>query len=195
MPFVGGPHLNIYNGQTLQFLAARGACRWVIPVEHSREAIGNILRECNAGLTTEILGFGRLPLAFSARCFSARAARRPKDDCGFVCKEAPSGRPLMTQDGKPFLVVNGVQVQSAATQNLLPHIDEIRALGIDIVRISPQVEDTALVIDVARRLIDRAGDNEALLSSLETCQPYGGCDGYWRHAEGMLALHAAAKAQ
>ena len=32
-PFVGGPHLNIYNVPTLQWMAALGLARWVIPLE------------------------------------------------------------------------------------------------------------------------------------------------------------------
>jgi collagenase-like PrtC family protease len=33
-PFVAGPHLNVYNAETLALLAQRGARRWVAPVEH-----------------------------------------------------------------------------------------------------------------------------------------------------------------
>ncbi|MEX2488610.1 MAG: U32 family peptidase, partial [Pseudomonadales bacterium] len=118
-PFVVGPHINTYNSQTLQFLAEQGAFRWVVPVEHSCKVIDQLHRGRPPGLQTELLVFGKLPLAFSARCFSARAAKRPKDHCGFVCMENPDGKPVMTQDHEPFLVLNGIQVQSALTQNLL----------------------------------------------------------------------------
>ena len=39
-PFVAGPHLNIYNLPTLQWLASLGASRWVMPLEmgHSDRA-------------------------------------------------------------------------------------------------------------------------------------------------------------
>lgn len=188
--FVAGPHLNVYNPQTLEILASQGARRWVIPVEHSRDAIDTIRRGCSTQIETELLVFGRLPLAFSARCFSARAAKRPKDDCGFVCRESPDGIPVMTQDHGPFLIVNGIQVQSAATQNLLPYIEEIRTLGIDIVRISPQPDGVATIIDNTRALIDGEGDAAALLQTLEPYQQFGGCDGYWRHSAGMEVLHA-----
>ena len=40
---------------------------------------------------TEAWAFGRLPLAFSARCFTARHHHLNKDDCGFRCLEDPDG--------------------------------------------------------------------------------------------------------
>src|SRR5450830_1192432 len=36
LPFVGGPHLNIYNLPTLQYLVDLGMQRWVMPMEMSR---------------------------------------------------------------------------------------------------------------------------------------------------------------
>lgn len=186
--FVAGAHLNIYNPQTLQYLMQQGACRWVVPVEHSRDAIAAIRRGCSAEIETELLIFGRLNLAHSARCFSARAAKRPKDDCGFVCRQSPNGTPLMTQDHKPFLVLNGIQVQSAATQNLLPYIEEVRALGISVLRIAPQIEGTIDVIDATGKLIDGTGNTERLLQSIEPFEEFGHCDGYWRHRPGMESM-------
>ncbi|HEY9445524.1 MAG TPA: U32 family peptidase, partial [Burkholderiales bacterium] len=35
-PFVAGPHLNVYNPQTLALLAELGARRWVAPIEVTR---------------------------------------------------------------------------------------------------------------------------------------------------------------
>ena len=33
LPFVAGPHLNIYNGDTLRWIAGLCASRWVMPLE------------------------------------------------------------------------------------------------------------------------------------------------------------------
>lgn len=186
--FVAGPSINIYNGQTLNYLAARGASRWVVPVEHDQKAIAALQQSRPDGLETELLVFGRLPLAFSARCFSARAARRPKDDCGFVCRQDAGGKTLMTQDHNPFLVLNGIQIQSAATQNLLWHADEIGAMGIDIARISPQMEGMQKIIATARGIFDGELGKESGLSGISQFQAHGGCDGYWRKTAGMDAM-------
>jgi len=41
----------------------------------------------------EVIAFGRLPLAFSARCFTARALDVTKDQCGFRCIPQPKAWP------------------------------------------------------------------------------------------------------
>src|SRR3989344_3563786 len=70
--FVVGPHINTYNGETLEILAAQGATRWVIPIELSRHMLAELLAQKPAGMETEVFAYGRLPLAFSSRCFTAR---------------------------------------------------------------------------------------------------------------------------
>lgn len=190
IPFVAGPHINVYNGPTLALMASRGAFRWVVPVEHDANAIRNLQLARPAEMQTEILAFGRLPLAFSARCFSARAARRPKDDCGFVCMESPAGKVVMSQERKPFLVLNGIQVQSAATQNLLWHIPDLEKSGIDILRVSPQPEGVPEVVASIQGVLDGELSMRAAQQAVAGFQEYGGCDGYWFKSAGMDAVEA-----
>ena len=80
VPFVAGPHLNIYNLPTLQWISSLGPRRWVMPLEMGRNDLALIQRERPAGLETEVFAFGRMPLAFSARCFTARHRNLPKDN-------------------------------------------------------------------------------------------------------------------
>ena len=42
VPFVAGPHLNLYNGPTLELVAGLGAKRWVMPLEMGRDALARI---------------------------------------------------------------------------------------------------------------------------------------------------------
>jgi collagenase-like PrtC family protease len=135
--FVAGPHLNVYNAASLAVLADSGASRWVPPLELSRDALAALQAARPEGIETEVFAFGRLPLAFSARCFTARAHNRPKDDCGFRCADYPDGMLLKTQEGEPFLVLNGIQVQSAGTHSLVAHLQALAALGVEVLRISP----------------------------------------------------------
>ena len=95
------------------------------------------------GVECEVFAYGRLPLAYSARCFTARNLDLAKDDCGFRCIDYPDGLALATQEGRPFLAINGIQTQSAATHNLLPVLHELVDDGIDLLRISPQSRGTA----------------------------------------------------
>ena len=62
-----------------------------------------------SSIPLEVLVFGRLPLAISARCFHARAEDRTKDGCQFACKADPDGRLIRTIEGIPFLAMNGLQ--------------------------------------------------------------------------------------
>lgn len=182
VPFVAGPHLNIYNAGTLEWFAGQGATRWLPAVEASREIVLEMQAARPAGMQTEMFVFGRMPLAFSARCFTARAQNRPKDECGFICGDYPDGITLYSREDQPFLTLNGIQTQSAAVQNLLPHIGALRSAGVDILRLSPQSQDFPAVIRAFRAALD-SGD--AATSFPEPSLPGGYCDGYLRGEAGI----------
>lgn len=180
--FVAGPHLNIYNSDTLAVFASFGASRWVAPVEMSRARIAAVLAERPPGLEAEVFAWGRLPLAYSARCFTARHFNLKKDACEFRCLGAPEGMTLNTREGTPFLTVNGVQTQSAAVHSLLAHVGEAAALGVDILRISPQPAHTGEVLACFRAALAGqpvASEHTAALTTAPLC------DGYWRGVSGI----------
>ena len=184
-PFVAGPHLNIYNQPTLQWLAGLGASRWVIPLEMKRDDLALLQRERPDGLQTEVFSYGRMPLAFSARCFTARHHDLPKDDCRFSCMEDPDGLMLKTREGEEFLVLNGIQTQSARVYNLVDQLAGMEEIGVDVVRLSPQSIDTQGVIavfDAARRRAIAPAD---ALRKLESLMPAAGCNGYWHGRAGL----------
>lgn len=140
IPFFTGPNVNIYNGRTLALLAKQGLHCWVPPVELSVTLIADILAEyrelSNIEIETEIFAYGRLPLAHSARCFTARHHDRPKDACGFVCLEHPEGLRMKTRENEPFLRLNGIQVQSDAV-HCVRDIKGLKQLGVNALRLSP----------------------------------------------------------
>lgn len=182
--FVTGPSVNIYNGHSLQLLADKGLKRWVLPVELGLEALQALQAQRPAGVETEVFALGRLPLAYSARCYTARSHNLPKDDCQFKCLEYPDGRMLKTQEGQEFLVLNGIQTQSALTHQALEQVPELQALGVDVLRISPQSRDTLRIVeifDAARKGVDLEPLREELLGLL----PLGACNGYLVEKAGM----------
>jgi collagenase-like PrtC family protease len=183
-PFVAGPHLNVYNAPTLAFLAELGAVRWVPPLEMPRTALAAVLAEKPAGIATEVFAYGRMPLAFSARCFTARHHDLPKDDCQFRCLDHPDGLTLATREGQPFLVLNGIETQSFRVQNLLPELPVMRRLGVDAVRLSPQSERVDEVIACFRAALadDAAAADAAALAPLMIAPP---CNGYWHGRPGQ----------
>jgi collagenase-like PrtC family protease len=190
-PFVAGPHLNIYNTPTLTLFAGLGARRWVMPLEIGRSQLLELHAVRPAGVETEVFAFGRMPLAFSARCFTARNLNLPKDDCRFSCLQHPDGLLLNTREGQPFLVLNGIQTQSAAVHNLVAELDDMHDIGVDVARISPQSTGTMQVIaafDAMRcGAIDGAEANRRIAPHLVGAP----CDGYW-FGEPGIALHGAA---
>ena len=197
-PFVAGPLVNIYNTATLHKLAALGLRRWAMPVELSRDTLAAMQADRPDGVETELFAFGRLPLALSARCFTARAHRLPKDDCQLRCLDYPDGMLLSTQEDTRFLALNGIQTQSARTYSLLHAIDDARRLNVDLLRISPQSLHTAEIVQIFDDVLHERRAIADAHSELTGYMPVGPCDGYWRGVSGLTwggGLETASAAQ
>ncbi len=185
--FVAGPHLNIYNEATLATFARYGMKRWVPPLEATRTLVQTLHASRPAGVETEVFAYGKLPLAFSARCFTARHYELNKDDCQFKCLDHAEGLTLKTREGQDFLCINGIQTMSAQHYNLLHEVPDLLAMGIDALRLSPQQQHMADIIaafDAARRGEVVAGD-----PAWASC---GHVDGYWFGDAGIRQHHTAA---
>jgi collagenase-like PrtC family protease len=190
--FVAGPHLNVYNPQTLAFITGLGAGRWVAPVEMTRDMLAGMVKTVPEGVETEVFGYGRLPLAHSARCFTARRNNLPKDDCRFTCMEHPDGLELKTREGEPFIVMNGVQTQSALVHSLSAELETAEKLGIDVVRISPQSAHTLQVIELFDGQLKRLISSAEATTALEELAPARLCNGYWYGKPGRDRIEVAA---
>jgi collagenase-like PrtC family protease len=184
-PFVAGPHINIYNADTLEILAQQGATRWVMPVELSRQLLQELLANKPEAVETEVFVYGRLPLAFSSRCFTARRHNLPKDDCRFLCLEHPHGMTLSTREGQPFLALNGIQTQSASIHNLIGELDDMRRLGVDILRTSPQPEHTGQIAATFRAALDGVMNATEANAALAPWLFDAPCNGYWHGRPGI----------
>jgi collagenase-like PrtC family protease len=183
LPFVGGPSLNVYNHVTLRLLMQDGLQRLVLGVEQGRAVIEQFRASGERLPELEVTAWGRLPLAYSARCFTARALDLAKDDCGFRCIEFPDGLPLADREGEAFLTINGIQVQTAGRCDLGPELDELRAAGVELLRLYPQRDGLAEVVARFRRaLVERT-----------TLPRLGQENGYWHGTSGMLLAEAASK--
>jgi collagenase-like PrtC family protease len=183
--FVAGPHLNIYNEQTLAFFAAQGAKRWLPPLELDGKAIETLHASRPAGMETEVFAFGKLPLAFSARCFTARHYGLNKDDCQFKCLDHPDGMLVNTREARAFLTLNGIQTMSAQTHSLLMQMPQLLALGIDAVRVSPQATHSFDILDA----FDRARRGEPVEDSAAWA-PAGLVNGFWFGRAGTASVGA-----
>lgn len=183
--FVAGPHLNIYNEATLATFARYGMKRWVPPLEAPRTLIETLHKSRPTGIETEVFAFGKIALAFSARCFTARHYELNKDDCQFKCLDHAEGLTLKTREGQDFLTINGIQTMSAQSYNLLHEMPDMLAMGIDIVRLSPQQQHMPAIIaafDAARR-------GEAVAVDSSGWNASGLVDGYWFGEAGIVQRH------
>lgn len=189
-PFVGGPFLNIYNAYSLSRFQALGMTRWVPPLEMPRATLVELLASTSERRPeTEIFAHGRIPLAWSARCFTALHHGLSKDQCGLRCIEDPDGRAVHTRDGQRFLTINGIQTQSGRVCNLLPHWADLRAAGADLLRVSPRMEGTPALLRTLRQVLDGSTSAEHLVNTDEDC------DGYWFGGAGMAHMPAKRTAE
>jgi collagenase-like PrtC family protease len=183
--FVVGPHINTYNSQTLDMLAELGAKRWVMPVEMSRQMLSDILAVKPQDMETEVFVYGRLPLAFSARCFTARHYNLPKDDCQFRCLDHSYGLTLKTREGQPFLALNGIQTQSSSIYNLVAELESLKQAGVDVVRVSPQPFHTEKILALYRQRLDGSLSGTEAGQQMARLMPDEPCDGYWHARAGI----------
>ncbi|MBD5804333.1 Peptidase family U32 [Azoarcus sp. Aa7] len=182
--WIAGPTLNIFNPQTLSMLAEAGATRWMAPPEMSGAVLAELLASGAPAIETEVLAWGRLPLAHSARCFTARHFNLQKDTCEFRCLGMKDGLVLRTREGEPFLTLNGVQTQSARVHNLLGDLPQLRDTA-QVLRVSPQGDDTVRVLELFRDAIagklspqDAFGQSKALMVEAP-------CNGFWHGRPGV----------
>lgn len=183
--FVVGNTINIYNNQSLQYMAELGMSRWCVPVELGKTEIQSMLEKLKSlQIEIEYQVFGRLPLAVSARCFTARHHQLPKDNCQFKCLEDEQGILLETQEGDSFAQINGIQIQSAKVTNLVSRWNELADMGVDIARIVPlSAEDTLEVIEHIETMISNQNTTQGVDDLFNG--KYEFCNGYWLQVEGM----------
>ncbi len=191
--FVAGPFLNIYNAPALELIASQGAVRWVMPLEMGRAGLAQLQQDRPRGLETEVFAFGRLPLAFSARCFTARNRNLPKDNCQYVCMDHPDGLLLETREGQGFLTINGIQTQSAWIYTLLHELRDLESLGVDVIRLSPQSRDMGEVLRLYRDVADGRQASTVAHEQLLELLPSSACNGFWHGRPGLDMVSPASE--
>lgn len=186
-----GPMMNVYNEETMVHLASRGATHFTLPPEMPGTVVAVMAQRAQAlGVNIEVQAFGRIPLAISARCFHARAHRRSKDECQFVCGEDQNGLTLTTLGDEKLLVINGVQTLSYGYLNLVAEIGDMQALGVDHFRLMPHWTDMVAVSNIfADCLAGRSAGAEAMerFAALDV-GPF--INGFWHGVAGHRYLDA-----
>ncbi|QIR13810.1 U32 family peptidase [Shewanella aestuarii] len=180
VPFVCGPAINLYNRSSIDLMHNLGMTRFVMPYELSQKWLENVLRDNKPTFETEVFGYGYMPLAHSARCFTAKHHQQPKLDCKIVCQQYPKGLLTQTQESQPLLRLNGIQTQSAARLNLIDQIPVMAQIGVDYWRLSPSsISDIELINQIT------ASDLTQLASIPPENDTANECNGYWFSKPGM----------
>ena len=188
IPIVAGASLNIYNEATLQVFRELGAYRWVAPAELAHDKVAAIALS-EPAIETELFAWGKIPLAYSSRCFTARHYNLNKDSCEFRCLDHEHGLTMNTREHKPFLTINGIQTMSYGSQMLLPHHEDIAAAGVGVLRLSPQLIEMPRIIELHRAVLDGATDADTACAELQEYATGTPVDGYWRGQPGIEAVH------
>lgn len=178
-----GPHITSYNVPTIEFLRSIGTSRLVFPVELSVESMKIIAGSCD--IETEAFAYGNLPLAFSWRCYTSRAFGLLKSNCKHDCRKFPEGMLIEDLDRKPLFKLNGTQMMSAKCSNLIREVDDFIEAGINTLRISPQFNVTAKVVDIFHKRIEGELDADEAMKRLVPLEKIGFCNG-WHHGRAGL---------
>jgi len=156
--------------------------RWLMSVELSGDWLKTMLSQAvdeniREQFECEVFSWGYLPLAYSARCFTARSENRPKDDCQYCCINYPQGRKMNSREGEQVFVLNCIQTMSAYQYNLINEVTQLNDMGVDIMRISADSEQAFTQLDKFKTqlLTPKA-------YSLETDKE---CNGFWHQIAGM----------
>lgn len=136
-------------------------------------------------IETEVFAYGKLPLAYSARCFTARHYNLPKDDCQFRCLDHADGLTLSSREGEAFLTLNGIQTQSAGVYSLIGELPSLRELGVSTLRLSPQSHHMGRVVEAFHAALS----GTALPADLARFMPGKPVDGYWHGKAGLEYAH------
>ncbi len=185
LPFVAGPAINCYNLSTLKVLIKQGMMRWVMPVELSGDWLKTLLLQAEQenirqSFECEVFSWGYLPLAYSARCFTARSEDRAKDDCQYCCINYPQGRKMNSREGQNVFVLNGIQTMSGYQYNLINEVNEMEKIGVDIARVSADSKMAFTQLSAFKRQLE----NKQTVGLIKNEQ----CNGYWHQIAGMSTV-------
>jgi collagenase-like PrtC family protease len=177
-----GPHITTYNTDDIAFLRRVGVTRVTFPVELPDAAI-----EYNAqksGIFTEVFAHGKVPLAFSWRCYTSRAFGLKSSNCEFDCRKYPDGMEINSLDDEPIFTINGKSILSNNTYTLIDSVDELKSMGVGALRISPQSENTGEVIMIFNEKINGSIGGDEALARVREISGQELCNGWFRGKAG-----------
>ncbi|MEW6188986.1 MAG: U32 family peptidase [Actinomycetota bacterium] len=169
-PLTLGSFFNVYNPQSARFLLKYKIRRIVFPVDISMNTMEKMCQEID--IPFEVVVYGNFPIAFSWRCYTARAFGSLRRGCGFKCYEVKN-LPQATLEGEPLFMMNGPAVYNGKTYCLVSHLKGFREVGITSIRIESTPENVVEVVDIFKAVIDGKISPALAEEKLAPLSPYG----------------------
>ncbi|WP_153915227.1 U32 family peptidase [Shewanella sp. TC10] len=185
LPFICGPTINNYNRTSLDLLHSMGMSRFVMPYELSKAWLNQVINHPNKpNFEVEVMGHGFIPLAHSARCFTAKHFGLSKDNCDTICQQHPKGILAQTQEQQNLLRLNGIQTQSAASIDLTQELMVMEQMGVDYFRVSPSSLECLNIVNALANELSSNTEDKVCSPQLSTANSQA-CNGYWFGQAGL----------
>ena len=92
---------------------------------------------------------------------------------------------MRSQEEDEFLTINGIQTQSATTCSLIDALPEMAAMGVDVIRLSPQSQRMAEVVEVYAGVLSGGISLKDGGERLQKLALSGLSNGFWYARPGM----------
>lgn len=152
--FICGNGIHIYNNHSFKLMTSMGMFRWQPPNELDLNSVIKI--SDNTPVATEITIYGKKILAFSARCFSAYAKNKNRENCSFACKNGENE--LKTLDGNKILTTNGPIVMPTNPVDLTSfdqNTENNHIKDMEILRIIPTETEPEKQMEIINTVINK----------------------------------------
>lgn len=191
LPFICGPTINNYNRASLDILHKMGMQRFAMPFELSKSWLKTVIGEGEntPQFEVEVMGHGYMPLAHSARCFTAKHFNLSKDNCETICQQHPKGILVQTQEHQDLLRLNGIQTQSASFVDLTAEMMQMQQMGVNYFRVSPsQLACIELADELTKRLANSDETQDDMAMKTREFANTKSCNGYWFGGAGLQKI-------
>ena len=100
---------------------------------------------------------------------------------------------IETLEKRPLFIVNGTQIMSALTMNLIDYLDELKDIRITKARISPQYGVTGEVVKVFKERLNGSIPVEEANNRLKALEKTGFCNGWYHGKAGWEDVRESAE--
>ena len=176
-----GSSLNIYNKESAKWFADFGAERAILPVELAAKSIAEIAKN----VPVEVWAFGNIPCSISWRCYTARALDISQPECRKKCLKYPQGMVLENVENENLFIIDGKQILSGKTLSLITQLEELRKIGVETIRIAPDIKHTKDIVNLFKQVIDNKKDAKEAEEELKKYAKYGLSNGWFNGEAGI----------